>query len=143
MDCPVCHADNDATALSCTQCGSRLSSDTPPASEEPPRKQRKPRSGRRRGLPEVTDSPFADRGEGNNRTALTAYRLSIYGLIPGLGLFLGPVAAVMGWWARWQGRQDPDFKSQNPALAAVWIGLALALTQWGGLALMVWGLWPR
>jgi hypothetical protein len=141
MHCPVCHTENAGEAKSCSKCGNGLQAAAP--ERRPARGGDKRRPNRRRSLPEENDSPFSSRAEGTNRDALQAYRLSIYSLIPGVGLFLGPVAAV---WARraWQrGLLDPSFTAHHPARAALVLGTAVTLTQWLGLALMIWGLWQH
>jgi hypothetical protein len=93
-------------------------------------------------VPEESDTPFVELGEGANRMARLAYYLALAGLVPGLGLLLGPAAAVLGALARRRGRSDPDFTAQGPARGAVLLGLLLALTNWVGLVLMVLG-WPN
>jgi hypothetical protein len=95
---------------------------------------------RRRGLADDNDTPFSDLANAHNRSAVRAYRVSTIGLIPGLGLFFGPAAVVLGLVARRRGRGDPDFKGANLAAAAILLGAALALTNWLGLTLMVLGL---
>jgi hypothetical protein len=128
MDCPACKVANAPEATRCTACGASLS----PA----PR----PRPGRR-AVAEESDTPFGPLGRGPNRTALVAYRLAVLGLVPGLGLVLGPVAGLMAAYARRRGRSDPAFTAQGPATTAVLLGLALTLTNWAGLYLMIRG-WP-
>ena len=123
MRCPACNAENAPDAGRCALCGGALA---------PPR--RKP--ARRRGPAAETDSPFAPRG-GPDRAALRAYRVCLLGLIPGLGLLLGPAAVVLGALARRRGRSAPDFTGQGRATAAVALGAAIALTNWLGAALMV------
>lgn len=139
MHCPVCQKEHPGPAPSCSQCGNSLSSPAPSQALQPTKNKGKPRPSRRRGLAEETDSPFSDRGEGNNRTAALAYRLSVWGILPGVGLVLGPVALVMACWARWRARRDPEFKARNLVTAALGLGLALTLTQWVGLVLMIRG----
>jgi hypothetical protein len=122
MRCPACSTENVDTAPSCHACGSSL--------------RRKPR---RRGLAQETDTPFSPRSEACNRAALRAYHISLFGLIPGLGLFLGPAAVVLGLHARKRGLNEPGFTATSPARAAVWLGGVIALTSWVGLVLMLVG----
>jgi hypothetical protein len=125
MNCPACQTDNPGTAARCTACGRPLAS-----------------SRSRRCVAEESDSPFSGLGEGRNRPARLAYYMALVGLVPGLGLVLGPAAALLGIWARRRGRNDPAFTGQSPATAALVLGALLALTNWAGLALMIAG-WPR
>ena len=126
MRCPACNAENGEDASRCGSCGGALG--------------RKNRKSRVRAAPEEWVTPFAGRPEGLNRPALLAYRLCIAGLMPGLGLVLGPAALVLGGLARRRGLADPGFTAEGPARAAVWLGAAITLTNWLGLALMILGL---
>lgn len=95
---------------------------------------------RRRGLTEGSAPPFSAQTNARTREAVRAYRLSTWGLIPGLGLFLGPVAVVLAMRVRRRGRDDPEFKGGDLAKAAILLGAALTLTNWLGLLLMILGL---
>jgi hypothetical protein len=85
---------------------------------------------------ETPDASFAE------RAALRAYRLSIFGLIPLAGLVLGPIAVVLGLLARGYGRKDPAFTAHGPAVAAIVLGAADAATNWLGVGLIAWSLFP-
>jgi hypothetical protein len=124
MHCPACHTENADAASRCRSCGGPLP--------------RKPR--RRRRLAQETDTPFAPRTEACNRAALRAYYVGLLGLIPGVGLFLGPAAVVLGLRAGKRGRDEPGFTAASPARAAVLLGGVIALTNWVGLVLMLVGL---
>jgi hypothetical protein len=87
---------------------------------------------------EEVDTPFCGLGEGPNRVARLAYLVAVAGLVPGLGLVLGPVAALLGLLAR-RRRFDPAFAAHGPAKAGLALGILLTLTNWGGLVLMVAG----
>jgi hypothetical protein len=126
MHCPACNADNPADVPHCTACGGALTATRPPSSRV------------RRAVAEESDSPFSGLGEGPNRAARLAYLVVLAALVPGVGLVLGPVAAVLGLLAR-RRRFDPGFTAHGPALAAVVLGILTTLTNWGGLALMVVG----
>jgi hypothetical protein len=65
--------------------------------------------------------------------------LCVFGLIPGLGLLLGPIAVLLGIRAWARGRSDPAFTLQAAARAAIVLGLLLSLTNWVGLTLMILG----
>jgi hypothetical protein len=126
MHCPACNAENGEDASRCGSCGGPLG--------------RKNRKSRVRAVAEEADTPFAGRPGGPNRPAILAYRICVAGLIPGLGLVLGPAALVLGSVARRKGAATPGFTAEGPARAAVWLGAAITLTNWLGLALMVLGL---
>jgi hypothetical protein len=131
MRCPACNVESSSSATTCGACGAGLTS----ANGAPgPRRRRQARR------VEGVDSPFAGRAEGPNGPALRAYRLSVLGLVPGLGLVLGPVAALLGLVAGYRARSDPDFTGRPFARAAVVLGLLTGVTNWVGLALMVVGL---
>ncbi len=127
MRCPSCQLDNPADVSRCTGCGTALA----PA---------RPNGGRaRRAVAEDSDTPFGELGKGTNRTAKLSYFLALAGMVPGLGLLLGPAAALLGTFARLRGRNDPEFTAHGPARGAIFLGVLLALTNWGGLVLMVLG----
>ena len=97
------------------------------------------RKPRRRAEEDLVD-PLAVPVDGTNRVALWAYRLSQWGLIPGVGLVLGPAALVLGVVAGMRGRGDAEFTFRAPARAAVVLGGLVALTNWLGAVLIVLGL---
>ncbi len=78
--------------------------------------------------------------EARQRLAKRAYRLSLLGLIPGLGLVLGPVAFVMGALLRRSCLRDPQFNLWGPVLASIWFGVAVTACNWIGFTLMYLGL---
>jgi hypothetical protein len=127
MRCPSCDTENAPGASRCGSCGAALG---------PARR----KGGRRRGPAEETDTPSASAEGGTNRAALRAYRVAVLGLVPGLGLLLGPLAVVLGTAARRRGRSDPDFTARSHAAASVVLGALTAATNWLGIALMAWGL---
>lgn len=114
--CHVCQAENEDDAPRCTACNARL---------------------RRRVTHETTDSPFSDRADPINRTAVRAYYLALWGMVPVLGLLLGPLAVWLGLRGLRLGRGNAAFTAEGPGRAAVVIGAAVAVTQWLGAAL-VW-----
>jgi hypothetical protein len=132
MRCTACQTDNTADVSRCAACGESLAEAAPAPV--------KPRSsGGRRGVAEEADTPFGPLGTGPNRAALIAFRVAVVGLVPGLGLVLGPLAVLLGWRAWRRGRGDAAFTAQSPAVAAVLLGAVLTLTNWVGLALMIAG----
>src|SRR5438105_1917782 len=100
MQCPACNAENGEEATRCGKCGGTLS------------------RRRRRSSVEDTDTPFGRYIDPANRPAVRAYRLAVLSMVPGLGLVLGPVAAVLGAVARWRGQANPDFTARGPAAGA-------------------------
>jgi hypothetical protein len=124
MLCPTCNASNAPDAVECTSCQAPL----------------RRRPARRRDRSEEADWPFGVKPEGANLSALLAYRLSLFGLIPVAGLVLGPIAVVLGLLAAYWGRADSAFTARIPVTAAVVIGTIDALTNWGGVVLMWFGL---
>jgi hypothetical protein len=138
MHCPHCHSSNPRNAIRCQACSAELPGALP-APAEPHRPARASRPGRRRAQLENIDRALGDQAEGNNRSALYAYRLSLFGLVPFVGLLLGPLAALLAGRARRRGRSDPEFVGDDVARAAFFVGTATGLTQWLGLALMLWG----
>ena len=120
MRCKACNAENEETAKRCAACGKRLG---------------KPR----RGLAVESATPFSPEAEARGRLALRAYRLSLFGLIPFVGLVLGPLAALLGAVAHQRGKKDPSFQARAPALAAIVLGLLITVTNWFGVMLMILG----
>jgi hypothetical protein len=62
-------------------------------------------------------------------------------LIPLVGLVLGPVAFLLGFVAWRRGQGDPLQKGIGPALAGMLLGGSVAVTNWLGVALIIYGLW--
>ncbi|HTU93197.1 MAG TPA: hypothetical protein VMF69_24165 [Gemmataceae bacterium] len=92
------------------------------------------RSGSRRRNGDAAEAAVVD---SNNPEAWRAYRVSLWSVLPGLGLLLGPVATVLGWRAiRSVG---DDFSASNRARAAIVFGAVSTLTQWLGVALIYYG----
>jgi hypothetical protein len=129
MLCPACKADNPDQATSCGSCGVAL------ASSKKGSRGRGSRPGH--ALPEGADTPWGKLGEGPDRPARLAYHLAVVGLVPGLGLLLGPTALALGAYAHVRGRADAAFTAEAFSRTAIGLGLAEALTNWAGLVLMV------
>ncbi len=122
MRCPACNAVNVRDAVQCAAC------------KEPLRRRAK------RRVAVDSETPFGAKPEGSNLAALYAYRLSLFGLIPVVGLALGPVSVLLAGWAWWKGRKDPAFSAFGPLFAAFIVGTVDTLTNWGGVLLMAIGL---
>jgi hypothetical protein len=106
--------------MKCAKCGAALS-----------------RRIKRRGVAEDSDTPFGGPVEPANRSAIWAYRVAVLGLVPGLGLVLGPASFVWGLWARLRGRRNSEFTARGPANAAILLGILNSLTNWLGITLMI------
>jgi hypothetical protein len=124
MRCPACNVDNEKDNGRCEACGAPLG-----------------RKSRRRGVAMENNSVWSGPITASNLPAARAFRVACLGVVPGLGLIFGPVAALMGGWARIRGRADPDFTYQGAAAAAMALGVVVTLTNWVGLFLMIAG-WP-
>jgi hypothetical protein len=99
------------------------------------------RKPRRRVAIEESDTPFSAQSlDSRGRAAVRAYLVSLYAMIPFLGLLLGPLAIVLGWAALRRGRREPVFRGASLCKAAMLLGFLLTVTQWGGLALILSGL---
>lgn len=128
MDCPACHAENAFDATTCNTCGRPL-----------------PRSGSGSGVRPARRSGSRRRGNDAAEAALDtahpeaqrAYRTSLWSIVPGIGLFLGPVAMVMGLLAL--RKIGEDRSARNRARTAMLFGLGSALTQWLGVTLIYRG----
>jgi hypothetical protein len=126
MRCPNCNVENPREATRCIGCGAALAAGGS-------------RRTKRRGVAEESDSPFGGPVEAANWSAVWAYRVAVWGLVPGLGLALGPASMVWGLAARLRGRRDPEFTARGPATGAALLGAITTLTNWGGLVLMIRG----
>jgi hypothetical protein len=120
LRCPSCNADNAADARKCAACGSRL--------------------GRRPRRPSADDeATLGETGPLVNRATRRALRCAAFGLIPPLGLILGPVALVLGLLAYRTERAGPPIKGRSPALAVVTLAVLILVTNWAGVLLMIYG----
>jgi hypothetical protein len=78
--------------------------------------------------------------DGKTGLAWAAYRCSVYGLIPFVGLVMGPVALVLGFIAWQRGHVVDKGRGIGPTWASMLLGGFVTLTQWLGLALMLYSL---
>jgi hypothetical protein len=120
MHCPACNADNASDARKCVACQTRL-----------------PRRSRRNDL---GDLPFDPDSDPRLARALRSWRLSVLALIPLVGLVLGPTAFLLGLLSYRRGEADLAASGNGHALAAMLVGGLSGLTNWVGVALMVFGL---
>ena len=98
-----------------------------------------PRTARRRAQ-QTADPVLIKEEELGNPTARKAYYFCLYGLIPLAGLILGPLAVVFGWSAWRQEKAKGGRGRAWPAFTIVLIGTAIMVTNWAGVAMMVYGL---
>ena len=119
MNCPACHAENTSEAVVCSACGRSLNN-------RPTR-----RSASRRRNNDAAEAAAVD---SNNPAAWRAYRVSLWSIVPGLGLLLGPVAAALGYRAVRDAGED--YSARNRARAALVFGISSTLTQWLGVMLI-------
>ncbi len=119
MNCPACHAENSSQAVVCSACGGSLHN----------RPARRTASRRRNN-----DAAEAAAVDSNNPAAWRAYRVSLWSIVPGLGLLLGPAAAALGYRAMRDA--GDDFSAGNRAKAALLFGIGSTVTQWMGVLLI-------
>jgi hypothetical protein len=119
--CPSCQTDNADDARQCASCGGKIA--------------RRPR--RRPADPDDAEGRGSTLG---NELAEAAFRCAVYGLIPGLGLVLGPVAVVLSLLAYRKEKAGPPRKGKSPALGVLTLGAAVLVTNWVGILLMIYGL---
>jgi hypothetical protein len=124
MRCPSCDTEIPEGAVGCPACG------------KAPRRPRRPRRGKLSEECEESPGPEAAR---RNAAARQAYLVCVLGLVPGLGLLLGPLGAALGAAARSRGRGVPGFTAGPSANAAVLLGAIITATQWAGVTLMAFG----
>ena len=121
MRCPACDAPIPAQAPRCAECGERLS--------------RRPR---RRNLEEEDEAEGAIPHK--NLKAIRSYHLGVVGLIPGLGLVLGPAALALGVLGVRYGKANPGAKESGHAVAGIILGGLEILFNGAGLVLILIGL---
>lgn len=122
MRCPACNAVIASEARKCRACGARL-----------------PR-GRRGGPAEAVAEPTTTWIDSPNRMAVLAYRCCLLAMIPPLGLGLGAVALVLGLVGLRREKTSPSTRGAAQSVAAIVVGALTLLTNWAGLALILYGL---
>jgi hypothetical protein len=75
-----------------------------------------------------------------NPLALIAYYLGVFGLIPVLGLLLGPIALVMGILGVRFARNNPTAGGAGHAITGIVLGILASLLNWGVVIAMVVGI---
>jgi hypothetical protein len=130
MQCPVCQTENEATRTTCVQCQTALAR----SSATPTAKRRSRRGAEKQSA--VAKSPQAT---AYNRDVQRVYRLCLVGVIPFVGLILGPLAALIAARIRRRSMGDPAFTLHAPIRFVFILGLLTGITNWVGLALMIFG----
>jgi hypothetical protein len=67
--------------------------------------------------------------------------MGLLAMVPFVGLVLGPASALVGMRLGRRAWAVEGFNGQGPLRVAVGLGLAVTLTQWLGLGLILLGLW--
>jgi hypothetical protein len=129
IQCPVCKTDNESARTTCVRCQTALP--IPPAA--PVRKRRS-----RKGADKQSDAA-SPQAAAYNREVQRVYRLCLIGVLPILGLFLGPLSAVIAARIRHRGKGDPAFTLHTPVRVVLIVGLLSGIANWVGLALMILG----
>jgi hypothetical protein len=127
MRCPACNAENPNDVRKCASCGEAFS----------------PRQ-RRRAAVDDGNGASNSNADMHNAAALRAYRLSLYAMIPGAGLLLGPIALILAIVAAVRSRGVPGYTARGVAIGAILIGILVTATQWAGVTMMAigWGAKP-
>jgi hypothetical protein len=135
MQCPACKTENDADRTVCIHCQAVL----------PVSPLAQPAKRRSRGRPgeKPADIPISAFAAKCNRDVFRVYQLSLFGVIPFLGLVLGPLAAFMASRILRKAKDDPGFSAQAHAYASLFLGMLSAAFNWIGLAIMLLGLYLR
>src|SRR5262249_42831092 len=68
-----------------------------------------------------------------NGRALAAYYLGVFGLIPCLGLLLGPAALILGILGMRYVKANPTAKGTGHAIAGIIMGSLATLGNWGAV----------
>jgi hypothetical protein len=122
MRCPKCQAEIAVDVKTCPACGQAVA-----------------RGPRRKAKQVLADPTQIKDEELGNPPARVAYRCALYGLIPVLGLVLGPLAVGFGCVALRCELRKVGGRVWIP-VALMFVGLLIVLGNWGGVAMMVYGL---
>ena len=133
MRCPACDKTNPPQMVHCEECGSKL-----------------PRRARRGDSVDEIDplgddlhtlSPFGLPSDiHKNSRALYSYYCGVAGLVPFLGVLLGPTALVLGILGMSYARGNPRAIGNSHAVVGLVMGASELVLNGTGIALMVMGL---
>ena len=118
MFCAKCGTQNDDNNHRCTSCGSLLHKSEPQVAYKP-------------------DSGIESLIPYKNRSALIAYYLGVFSLIPVLGIPLGIAGVILGVRGFQHATQHPEAKGKAHAVVGVVAGGICALL-WTGLLIAFW-----
>jgi hypothetical protein len=96
-----------------------------------------PRRGKKRN--DRSEMPVTFLPQGNPR-ARTAYLCAIIGLIPGVGLLLGPPAIIFGRLGYIAAKKDPETKGIGHSYISVILGIFEIIASGVGLTLLAYSL---
>jgi membrane-bound ClpP family serine protease len=128
MRCPACDAPNPRDAVRCEECGERL-----------PRRSRRPDPDDEEDYEGSAEEAVATIIPYRNVPALIAYYLGIFGLIPGVGLALGPAALILGIIGLRKARAQSKAHGTGHAIAGIVLGV-IDLYNWAFAIMALVGL---
>lgn len=108
----------------------------PPTPEPPKARSRRPRDD---GDEDAGDNAVASIVPYTNPPALIGYYLGVFGLIPCLGLLLGPAAIVAGILGLNRVNAEPRSKGKGHAITALVLGIVTSLLNYGALVFFLFG----
>jgi hypothetical protein len=91
---------------------------------------------KRSAAPSEPDTALSSLVPYTNPRALTAYYCSVFSMIPGAGLVLGPAALILGFLGFRAARGTPTAKGAAHALIGMVLGAIGTIANWGGLLLV-------
>ncbi len=98
-----------------------------------------PSSSRRRDAKNRPDA-FVEVTPWTNAVAVYGYRCAVYGIIPIVGLVLGPLAFIGGLIGRYRYFADPSVEGRSQARAAIVLGAIETVFNAAGVGCIAWGL---
>lgn len=128
--CPRCGAPNEARSAQCPHCGQSLVAIWPP----PPGGYAPPQA---YPLPQVTIGGLGAMIPDKNPSALTAYYLGIFSIIPCLAIPMGITAVVLGLRGLRLVKERPEVRGRTHALVGIIAGGSFALINVIGLIAVV------
>ena len=127
--CPRCGAPNEGALMQCAHCGQSLAAVWPP----PPGAYAPPPA----YAPQTTIGGFGGMIPDMNPSALTAYYLGIFSIIPCLAIPMGVAAVVLGMKGLRLVKERPEVRGRTHALVGIIAGGLFALINIAGVLLTV------
>ncbi len=112
--CPRCGAPNQGGLMQCARCGQSLVASWPP----PPGGYVPPQA----YAPQATIGGFGGMIPDKNPSALTAYYLGIFSIIPCLAIPMGVAAVVLGMKGLRLVKEQPEVRGRTHALVGIIAG---------------------